>query len=106
MAEASTGPGPKGAPSPPVALVADDDTNTRIIAAAAIRVCNPDFRIVPAAPGRATLPAAQLGQLLPVLAGALHAVFACGLIIAALMIPIGLIVPRHRPDPGVAVIKA
>ncbi len=56
--------------------------------------------------GRATLPAAQLGQLLPVLAGALHAVFACGLIIAALMIPIGLIVPRHRPDPGVAVIKA
>ena len=56
--------------------------------------------------GRATLSTAQLSQLLPVLAGALHAVFACGLIIAGLMIPIGLIVPRTRPQAAGAVIKA
>ena len=54
------------------------------------------------AAGRTTVSASQLSHLLPVLAGALHGVFACGLVIAALMIPVGLIVPRARPVPGQA----
>ncbi len=46
------------------------------------------------AAGRAAVPAGELARLLPVLAGALHGVFICGLAVAALMIPVALIVPR------------
>ena len=52
------------------------------------------------AAGRAALPAEELARLLPVMAGALHSVFACGLAIAVLTIPIALIVPRTRPEPS------
>ena len=48
------------------------------------------------AAGRAALLPQDLARLLPVLAGALHAVFTCGLIIAVATIPAALIVPRRQ----------
>ena len=48
------------------------------------------------AAGRAALPAIELARLLPVLGGALHGVFACGVVTAALMVPVALIAPGHH----------
>ena len=56
--------------------------------------------------GRASLPPGELDRLLPVLASALHSVFACGLVIAILTILVALIVPRVQSEPQAAVIKA
>ena len=48
---------------------------------------------------RATLPAGELARLLPVLGGALHSVFICGVAIALLTIPVALLVRQARPGP-------
>jgi hypothetical protein len=55
--------------------------------------------------GRAALPTGELERLLPVLTSALHTVFACGLGIAILTIPVALIVPRLRPGQADPVTK-
>ena len=56
--------------------------------------------------GRTSLPPGELDRLLPVLASALQAVFACGVVIAALTIVVALIVPRMRVEPATGVTKA
>ena len=46
--------------------------------------------------GHDAVPPGELARLLPVLGSALHGVFACGLVVALLTIPVGLIVPRRH----------